>query len=60
MYVALNRTTKIDNLLLIGIYINYAFLVNRYAASAFNRLRESSNTDIIYGCWTIWLINTRS
>lgn len=54
MYVALNRTTKIDNLLLIGIYINYAFLVNRYAASEFNRLRESSNTvDIIYGCWTI-------
>ena len=54
MYVALNRTTKIDNLLLIGIYINYAFLVNRYAASEFNRLRESSNTVyIIYGCWTI-------
>ena len=66
MYFALARVTETDNLFLIGSYNNHAFQVNRYAASEYNRLRESSSfiqwntVDVADRCLTISLINTKS
>ena len=66
MYVALGRVTKTDNFFLVGNYNNHAFQVNRYAASEYNRLRESSSftplntVDVTNRFLTILLINTKS